>query len=347
MKRSRSSYVLPFVVAVILSLTGLTLHPGGNGSAELSVSACLPVDQGSMAGHGDFRFSNVALVSHITHDFITLIDLSNNEVVDTIHAGEGTDFTARVPGKDELYIADFNSNDIAVVDGQRMNKRTKIPVGIHPVCVSFTPNGKTALISYQSQDGLWFMDTKTHAITRKISDGTGMIYYLKSRNLFYQPAIFRPFVHIIDPVRQEIIKSVWVGGRPMSLAFTPDGKFAYIPNYDLNEVQVFSTALDSVVRVIPKVGNPRGVAISPDGRYALVTNVTSNTLTVINIDSNSVVKVIAVDRMPTDVAVRPDGKYAYVTNQGSGSISVIDMAGLDVSAHIEVADDPISITIPN
>jgi YVTN family beta-propeller protein len=51
--------------------------------------------------------------------------------------------------------------------------------------------------------------------------------------------------------------------------------------------------------------------------------------------------------MPNDVAVGHDGNYAYVTNQGWGSISVIDMAGLYVSFHIEVADDPISITILN
>ena len=72
-----------------------------------------------------------------------------------------------------------------------------------------------------------------------------------------------------------------------------------------------------------------------------------NTLTVIGLDSDSVVKVIPVDNMPNDVAVGHDGNYAYVTNQGWGSISVIDMAGLYVSFHIEVADDPISITILN
>ncbi len=138
MKRSRRNYALPLAVTAILSLTGLTLHPGGNVSTGLSGNSCLPVNQDSAGRRLDFHSLNIALVSHITH-----------------------------------------------------------------------------------------------AITRKISERTGMVYYLKSRNPFYQPAIFRPFVRIIDPVRQEIIKSVWIGGWPMGLAFTPDGKLAYIPNYDL------------------------------------------------------------------------------------------------------------------
>ncbi len=286
--------------------------------------------------------STSGIVCHISHDFISVVDLNSNQILDTIQAGSGPDWAAESPDEKNLYVTNFNSNDVSIINTKDGRKYESIHVGMHPTCICLTADGKTALISHQSQDGLWFMDVETRKITERISDGTGFLYFLKTQNKFYQPAVFRPFIHIIDPLNQKITKSVWIGGRPMSLAFTPDEKRAYIPNYDLNEVQVFDTRLDTVVKAIPD-SDGRGVAVTPDGKYALVTNVASNTVTVIGIDSNAIIKVIPVDKMPTDVAVSADGKFAYITNQGAGSISVVSLAKLEVVGHIEVADNPITI----
>jgi YVTN family beta-propeller protein len=288
--------------------------------------------------------SSVGVVCHISRDFVSLIDLRSNQVLDTIEAGKGPDWAALSPDRKTLYVADFNSNDVSLISMESGRKYSSVPAGLHPSCICPTADGATLLVSHQSQDGLWFMDTKTQKITGRIPEGTGPVYFLRSQDKFYQPAIFRPFIHIINLRGQSMAKSVWVGGRPMAMAFTPDGKRAYIPNYDLAEVQVFDTQLDTIVKAIPD-SDARGVAVTPDGKYALVTNVTSNTLTVIATGSDTIAKVIGLDRMPTDVAVSEDGKYAYVTNQGAGSISVVDVSRLEVVAHIEVADNPISIFI--
>ena len=346
MKPLKKSILLLGLILLTLNVIGLKMPRDSRENPGTASVPFIQTQKDTFNFHFDLHLPSFGLVCHITHDFVTVIDLNDNQVVDTIHAGEGTDWVAGFDKTSTGYITDFKSNDVAVINSNDPHRYSVIPVGEHPVCIRLTLDGKTALISHQSQDGLWFMDTKTREITAKIPEGTGMLYFLKNQNKFYQPAIFSPFIHIIDPVKQEITRSVWVGGRPMGLAFTPDGKYAYIPNYDLKEVQIFDTGIDSVVKVIPGIGNPRGIAITPDGKYALVTNVTSNTLTVIGIDSNAVAKVIPVDRMPTDVAVTEDGKYAYVTNQGSGSISVISLGKLEVVAHIEVPSDPITIFIP-
>ena len=286
----------------------------------------------------------LAFISHITHNFVTVIDLKTNKIVDTIYAEKGTDWFTLSENRKKAYIANFNSNSISIINTHD-NNNVNLKVGTNPVCICLSLDGQTALISHQSQDGLWFMNTTTHQITKKIIEGTGLLHLSKDGRKIYQAAIFQPYVHIINPFKQTIEKSIYVSGRPLNLDFTPNGKYIYVTNSDLNEVQIIDTKTDSVVNKISDIDTTRGIAISPNGKYALVTNVRSNSVTVINIKDNSVVKKISVDRMPTDIAITKDGKSAYITNQGSGSISIISIDKLKVVNNIEVADNPISIYI--
>ena len=291
----------------------------------------------------NFDSPGLAFVCHITHNYVTVIDLKTNKIVDTLQAGSGTDWFTLSQGGKTAYVANFQSNNITIIDSKDNKNIESIPVGKRPTCICLPDNEQVALISHESQDGLWFMNIATHQIMKKISEGTGLLRVLKNKNKIYQPAIFRPYVHIINPDNQTISKSIYVGGRPLNIDFTPDGKHAYVTNSDLNEVQVIDTKTDSVINKISGIDVPRGLAITPNGKYVLVTNVSSNQVTVIEVKNNSVLKKISVDKMPTDIAITKDGKFAYITNQGSASIAIISLDKLEVVNNIEVADNPISI----
>lgn len=168
MKQSKEVVSLLGSIFLLVAVAGLTASGNLQSSGE-SASVLSAANEDGVNLTKDLHHPAIAIVSHISHDFVTVIDLETNQVTDTIHAGEGTCWTAKVPGEDELYIADFKSNDVAIVDGKSWGKCTRVPAGVRPSCVGFTPDGKTALISHESQDGLWFVNTKTHKITAKIS----------------------------------------------------------------------------------------------------------------------------------------------------------------------------------
>ena len=295
--------------------------------------------------YADIGRPGLAYAAHITLTFVSVIDTKTNQVVGIIPAGNGPVWTELAPDRKRGYVANFNSNDITVFDLGTNQKIATVSVGEHPTDITVIPDVQVALISHQSRDGIWVMNTQTNQIQKKLPEGTGPFYRFKNGKLVYQVEIFRPFVFVIDPKSQSIIKRINVGGRPMSLAFTPDWRFAYVPNYDLNELEKIDTQTDSVVSRISNVNDPRGIAITPDGRFAYVTNVVSNKVTVINLSDDSIIKTIAVDGMPTWVEITKDGKYAYVTNQGPGTISVIDTKTNQVVQTIEVAENPITIRI--
>ena len=161
----------------------------------------------------------------------------------------------------------------------------------------------------------------------------------------YQSQIFVPYVFVIDPGAQTVTKRINVGGRPLDLALTPDRRYLYIANYDLNELEKIDTETDSVVERIPHVPNARGIAITRDGRFAFVTNVLPSTVTVVDLASAAIVKVIPVGTMPTSVAFRADGKCAYVTCQGSASLFVIDTQTQEIVRSIVVDSNPIQVQV--
>lgn len=295
--------------------------------------------------YSDIGRPGLAYAAHISLTFVSVIDTRTNQVIGIIPSGNGPVWTDFTPGGKTGYVANFNSNDITVFDLKTNQRIATVPAGEHPTCIVAIPDGQTAFISHESRDGVWVMNTQTNQIEKKLPEGTGPFYRFKNGKLVYQVEIFRPFVFVIDPKSQSIIKRIDVGGRPMSLAFTPDWRFAYVPNYDLNELEKIDTQTDSVVSRISNVNDPRGIAITPDGRFAYVTNVVSNTVTVIDLSNDSIIKTIVIDGMPTSVDITPDGKYAYVTNQAFSTISVIEIKTNKVVQTIEVAENPITIRI--
>src|SRR5215471_12968000 len=84
--------------------------------------------------------------------------------------------------------------------------------------------------------------------------------------------------------------------------------YAYIANYQANNVSVINTSNNSVVTTISVGTNPWGVAVNQAGSAAYVTNANSNNVSVIATSTNTVAATIPVGTSPTGIAVAPNGK---------------------------------------
>ncbi len=288
----------------------------------------------------------LAYVCQAAQRFVSVIDTRTDSLIGIINSGYGPcDITF---SKDRGYIANFNSNDITVFNKKDNAPIATVPVGSHPTQILITEDGKFALILHQSDDGLWIMTTKDNQIINKIPSVTGIPLYNFSNNKIYISAIFTPYIIVMKPDDQSIVKKIDVGGRPLNIALTPDGKFLYVANSILNEVQKINTHTDSIVNTISNVDTCRGIAITPDDKFAYVTNVVSSKVTIINLQNDKIEKTIPVGRMPTTIIMDKYNNCAYVSNQRESSISVIDLKKQEVVKTISVADNPISIQMfPN
>ena len=116
-----------------------------------------------------------------------------------------------------------------------------------------------------------------------------------------------------------------VGSIPVGLAFTPDGRKAYVVNGGGNRVRVIDTETETVDNTLIRVGDqPQEIAINSVGTRAYVTNFGDGTVSVIDMETNTELTRIIVGGNPNGIAVRPGDAEVYVVNLGNNTVSIIE-----------------------
>jgi PGF-pre-PGF domain-containing protein/uncharacterized repeat protein (TIGR01451 family) len=134
----------------------------------------------------------------------------------------------------------------------------------------------------------------------------------------------------------------------LALGITPAfaAHYAYIPNYNDNNVSVLDLSSYTLVRNISVGTQPYGVAVHPAATFVYVTNRGSDTVSVIDTASDTVTATISVGSGPRGIAVNPAGTRLYVANYGASSVSVVDIASLSVISTIAgVGSSPVGIAV--
>ena len=119
--------------------------------------------------------------------------------------------------------------------------------------------------------------------------------------------------------------------RDFSLVISPDGKFLYTCNPEVNAMTVIRLSDHSIVRIIENIGDfPYALAITPDGRFVYVANQHGDNVSIIDTATNTEITNnatrITVGEQPHAIVIRPQGDVAYVLNNVSHSISVINLS---------------------
>lgn len=116
-----------------------------------------------------------------------------------------------------------------------------------------------------------------------------------------------------------------VGGDPVGVAISPDGKRAYVTSWDEDNVWVIDTPTNGVITKIEGLSDdPAHVAIAPDGKTLYVSEFGTDTVAAIDAQTNTVVDRYPAGPWPLMLAVSPDGRTVYSPNSNGASVSVID-----------------------
>ncbi|MEQ9359336.1 peptidoglycan-binding protein [Coleofasciculus chthonoplastes] len=155
-------------------------------------------------------------------------------------------------------------------------------------------------------------------------------------------------------------------GSPVEAAFSDNGKYAWVSNYQmygsgfnnpgsdkcspsqktdnsfLYRISTDSLAIDQVI----EVGSvPKFVATSPDNRFALVSNWCSWDLSVVDIQQNQEVRRIKLGRYPRGIAVDAASQKAYVAVMGAYDIAVVDLNDFSLDWLKNIGNSPRHLSI--
>ena len=153
-------------------------------------------------------------------------------------------------------------------------------------------------------------------------------------------------VSVLEYPSNRPVGTIHVGGEPVDVAITPNGRQAWVVDRAGGSVWVINTETRSLAAGPIKVGKlPSGIAIAPNGGRAYVTNSGDDTVSVLNTATfGPVGGPIPVGKEPDGVAFSIDGGSAFVAQRGGG-IAVIDTNRSEVVETIDDSFGPSRITM--
>jgi YVTN family beta-propeller protein len=143
-------------------------------------------------------------------------------------------------------------------------------------------------------------------------------------------------------------KSAVVKGSPVEVAFTSDGRYAYVSNYKMygdgwnpiaddtcqgrNWDQSFVYRIDTstfrIDQVIPVGAVPKFLAVTPDDTTLVVSNWCSLDVSIIDLATATTTSRVDVGLHPRGIAITQDSSVAYVAVMGGAKIVAITLADL-------------------
>lgn len=155
-------------------------------------------------------------------------------------------------------------------------------------------------------------------------------------------------------------------GSPVEAAFSIDGKYAYISNYQMYGIGFKNPGNDrcspagqhdpsflyrintetlKIEKVISVGSVPKFNAISPDNRFVLVSNWCSWDLSVIDTQKNQEIKRVKLGAYPRGIAVDANSENAYVAVMGSSDIAKVNLKNFSVDWLKSVGSSPRHLSI--
>ena len=284
-----------------------------------------------------------------------------------------------------LFIADTNSKDVAVVDTGSMKLLTRIPLPGKPHGVDIEPGSKRIWTSNIEGDSVSVIDIASRKVVTTIKicvgpvnvafaagrafaacgDGymavidTTTLTVLKTEAIGFAPheIIAGPHGHLwaanrgsndlseIDPAKGTLISRHPAGPFAYDVAFSPNGKYAFVTSKTWSAVSVLSTEEFQILGSIKVGKDPSLLAMASDGKRLYVTNKNDGTVSVINALTFQVVDTIRVQQEPGGLAISPDGRLLFVANFGSDTLSVIDTSDDRIIKTVPVGDSPDDIAL--
>jgi len=152
-----------------------------------------------------------------------------------------------------------------------------------------------------------------------------------------------------------LITTLDVGRSAKDLAFSPDGRAAYVLNPANHEVVFLDCeggSSNSAEGAVPKVtfrlrlgGTLSDLALSPDGKTLVAASRNPDLITFISTEMPLPNESIEVGKSPGPMVILPDNSKVFVADTGEEKISAADVTSRKLFSHIEMGTRPTALLL--
>jgi YVTN family beta-propeller protein len=279
--------------------------------------------------------------------------LNTTEQLDQLGFRTGVEpyYVSMNPITNRLYVANYRSNTVSVIDGLTDKLITNIAVGNLPTSIDFNPFTNIIYVTNSASNTVSVIDGPSNKVVATIKVGENPSEVIvdaiegKLNSLIFVANDGSNNVSVINGLTNKLMYNITVGDGPASLAIDSVVDRLYVANSDSNTVNVidYFTAKvggfrDKMISNITVGTFPSSLGLNPNTNRLYVANKLSNTVSVIDVISNRLITNVEVGKLPSSIGINTETNTTYVANYGSNTISIIK--GKNNTASTTVYDIP-------
>lgn len=209
--------------------------------------------------------------------WVAVIDIEKREVIKKIFAGHGSHSTKLSTDGTELWVGSMMNDTLTVIDTTTLEVtgRIGLPDGVRPF--EFTKDMTRGYVQQSRYHGFYVVNPEERNVIRRVdmpalpSDvqlpefyphnvNHGIKLTPDERYLFANGSIV-DYVAVYAHPELELIKTIPLGKEPNAIAFSLDGKFAYITNRKSNDLSIISVDRLAEVKRLPLGDYPQRMVV--------------------------------------------------------------------------------------
>jgi YVTN family beta-propeller protein len=287
-------------------------------------------------------------VSSFYDNQVNVFDIGSPEQAKTsIEVGVYPNQIASSPAGDAIYVANYTTADISVIDPASLAVINTIDLSCRPYSLDVTSDGSQAYVVCRSTGKVAQVD-----LIKGVESGQASVTFPydlaldpQGRFAYVTRLFFSRYLYVVDLESQRVVSTVRVGRSPKGVAVGPNGEFVYVANSNSATVSIIASATNSVVETIAVDSGPNAVAIDKSGSFLYLTHNYSGSVSVIDLASRTMVAGIEVGDAPERLTLSDDGSRLYVANFASNTVSVIDTTQRAVISTVPTGNGPFDVAL--
>lgn len=316
------------VLALVLSLSGAAL------AGPLAILNTISVTSGSPWGATVNTTTNKAYITGYGGK-VWVVDGTTDALITTITVGaNGTALgIAANPNTNKIYVGQFLSATVAVIDGSTDTMTGSIPIGgvmPQPTGVAVNPVTNRVYVTKQGGSSLAVIDGATDTMLTTVPGlGTcawGVAVNTATNEIYVtdNPGVGVTNVYVIDGNTNTVTHTIPMACRMGFISVNPITNKAYASQFiPSGGLVVLDGATHTVSTTIGGFTSPYGVAVDSTLNKVLVSDYSASQFRLVDGATDTIASSIAVGSAPWGMGCNPGNTKAYVPNSSGQSISVV------------------------
>jgi YVTN family beta-propeller protein len=283
---------------------------------------------------------------------VDVIDPETFEIVDHYAVGEIPHHVTPSWDMKKLYVNNEASSSLTVID-PKTGKPTDTVSVPYPYNLYFTPDGEKAIVVVERLQTLEFRDPDTWRLLGSVyitSPGVDHLDFSAEGDYLLTSSEWGGVVTKVDTKKMKITGSIDVGGNPVDVKLSPDGKVFYVANQGegYGGVHVIDPRAMKQLKFIPTGAGAHGLYVSRDAKSLYVANRLAGTISVIDFATRKATAKWEVGGSPDMLQLSPDGTQLWYADRYNGTVSVVNARSGKLINRIAVGYYPHGLTyFPN